>query len=139
MKNWLIGKDPDARKDWRQEEEMTEDEMVGWQHWVNVHEFEQALGVGDGQGSLASCSPWYCRVWLRDWTELIFFVELSLFKFSPLSTWIFWPFYNRSFRIIYFWYIFYRCVVYKYFLEVYNLFLPSWALFCRSKFCFNFY
>ena len=49
----------DAGKDWRQEEKgTTEDEMVGWHHWVNGHEFEQAPGVGDGQGSLASCSPW---------------------------------------------------------------------------------
>ena len=58
-KNWLIGKDPDAEKDWRQEEkEMTEDKNVGWHHWLNGHEFEQALGVGDGQRSLACCSPW---------------------------------------------------------------------------------
>ena len=50
VKNWLIGKDPDAGKDWRREEKgMTEDEMVGWHHWLNGHEFEQALGVGDGQ------------------------------------------------------------------------------------------
>ena len=48
---WLTGKDPDE-KDWRQEEKgMTEDEMVGWHHWLNGHEFEQALGDGDGQGS----------------------------------------------------------------------------------------
>ena len=46
-------------KTWRQEEKgMTEDEMVGWHHWLDAHEFEQALGVGDGQGSLACCSPW---------------------------------------------------------------------------------
>ena len=57
-KNWLIGKDSDAGKDWRQKEEETEDEMVGWPHWLNGHEFEQVLGVGDGQGSLAWCSPW---------------------------------------------------------------------------------
>ena len=58
-KNWLIGKDLDAGKDGRQEEKgMTEDEMVGWHHWLNGHEFEQALGVGDGWGSLACYSPW---------------------------------------------------------------------------------
>ena len=58
VKNWLTGKDPDARKDWRQEEEgMTEDEMVRWHRWLNGHECEQAPGVGDGQRSLASCSP----------------------------------------------------------------------------------
>ena len=60
-KNWFIGKDPDAGKDWKQEKGMTEDEMVGWHHWLNGHEFEQALGVGDGQGSLACCSPWGCK------------------------------------------------------------------------------
>ena len=54
-----MGKDPDAGKDGRREEKgTTEDEMVGWQHGLNGHEFEQALGVGDGQGSLACCSPW---------------------------------------------------------------------------------
>ena len=58
-KNWLNGKDPDAWKDWRQEEKrMTEDEMVGWHQQLNEHEFEEAPGVGDGQGSLACCSPW---------------------------------------------------------------------------------
>ena len=49
VKSWLIGKDPDAGKDWGQEEKATtEDEMVGWHHWLNGHEFEKALGVGDG-------------------------------------------------------------------------------------------
>ena len=58
-KNRLIEKDPDGGKDWRQEKKgMTEDEMVGWHHWLNGHEFEQASGVGDGQRSLACCSPW---------------------------------------------------------------------------------
>ena len=59
VKNQLIGKDADAGKDWRWEEkEMTEDEMVGWHHWHNGHEFKQTPGVGDGQGGLACCSPW---------------------------------------------------------------------------------
>ena len=59
MKNWLTGKDPDARKYWRQEEKGTaEGEMVGWHHWLDGHEFEQAPGVDDGQGSLVCCSPW---------------------------------------------------------------------------------
>ena len=58
-KNWLLWKDPDAGKDWRQEEKgTTEDEMVGWHHWLSGHEFERALGVGDGQAGLACCSPW---------------------------------------------------------------------------------
>ena len=59
VKCWLIGKDPDAGKDWRQEEKGTaEGEMAGWHHWLNGHEFEQAPGDGDGQGGLACCSPW---------------------------------------------------------------------------------
>ena len=59
VKNCLIWKDPDTGKDWRQEEKgMTEDEMVGWHHWLNGHEFEQVPEVGDGQGGLACCSPW---------------------------------------------------------------------------------
>ena len=58
-KNWLTGKDPDAGKDWRQEEKgMTEDETVGWHHWLNGHKFELTLGIVDGQGGLACCSPW---------------------------------------------------------------------------------
>ena len=57
-KNWLLGKDPDSWKDWRQEEKgMTEGNMVGWHHWLNGREFEQAPGVGDGEGNLACCSP----------------------------------------------------------------------------------
>ena len=62
VKNWLICKDPDAGKDWRQEEKgTTEDEVVGWHHQLNGHESEQAPGVGDGQGSLSCCSPWGCK------------------------------------------------------------------------------
>ena len=58
-KSWLIGKDPDAGKDWRQEEKgTTEGEMVGWHQWLDGHEFEQAPRVGDGQGGLVCCSPW---------------------------------------------------------------------------------
>ena len=57
--NWVIRKDPDAGKDWGQEEKGTmEDEMVGWRHWLNGHEFQQIPGDGNGQGSLACCSPW---------------------------------------------------------------------------------
>ena len=58
-KNWLIGKDPDAGKDWKQEEKgMTEDGMVEWHHRLDGHEFEQNLGVSEEQGSLVCCSPW---------------------------------------------------------------------------------
>ena len=62
MKNRLIGKDPDPGQDGRQgEKEMTEVEMVGWHHQLDGHEFEQAPGVGDGQGSLVCYSPWDCK------------------------------------------------------------------------------
>ena len=57
-KSWLIGKDPDAGKDWGQETGGTEDEMVGWHHRLNGHEFVQTLGDSEGQVSLACCSPW---------------------------------------------------------------------------------
>ena len=58
VKSWLIWKDPDAGKDWRQKKGTTEDEMVRWHHQLNGHEFEYTPGIGDGQGSLACCSPW---------------------------------------------------------------------------------
>ena len=62
-KRQLIGKDPDAGEDWRQEEKgMTEDEMVGWHLWHNGYEFEQTLGDSKSQGNLACCSQWDCRV-----------------------------------------------------------------------------
>ena len=60
-KSQLIGKDPDAGKDWRQEKGMTEDEMVGWHHWLSGHEFQQTLGGGEGQEMLAWCCPWGCK------------------------------------------------------------------------------
>ena len=60
-KNWLLGKDPNAGKDRRQEKGMTEYEMVGWHHQLGGHEFEQALGVDDEQGSLVCFSPWGCK------------------------------------------------------------------------------
>ena len=75
-KNKLTGKDPDAGKDWGQEEKgLTEDEMVGWHHRLDAHEFEQALGVGDGQGNLECCSPWGCKE--SDTTEQLNRTELE--------------------------------------------------------------
>ena len=62
MKNWLTVKDSDAGKDWRQEEKVTtEDEMVGWHHWLNGRDFEQTLDDSGGQESLACCSLWGCK------------------------------------------------------------------------------
>ena len=78
-KKWLIEKDPDARKYWRQEDnQMTKDVVVGWSHWFNGHEFEQTLGVGDGQGSLACYNTWGCKVHGHGWvTELNWVVFVS--------------------------------------------------------------
>ena len=72
VKSWLIWKDPKAGKDWRWEEKgTTEDEMVGWHHWLNGHEFGWTPGVGDGQEGLACHDPWgRSWTWLSDWTEL---------------------------------------------------------------------
>ena len=89
-KSWLIRKDPDAGKDWRQEEKgMTQDEMVGWHHWLNGHEFEQAPGDGEEQRSLVCCSPQGREESdMTEWLNNINSWELSLSfhnaGFSPL-------------------------------------------------------
>ena len=75
-KNWLIGKDPDAGKDWRPKEKgMKEDEMVGCHHWLNGYEFEQAPVVDDGQGSLGCGGPWGHKE--SDKTEQLNWTELN--------------------------------------------------------------
>ena len=77
-KNQLIGKDPNGEKDWKQEEKgRTEDETVRWHYWLDGHEFEQAPGVGDGQGSLAGCSLWGQKE--PDMTEQLNWTELKRF------------------------------------------------------------
>ena len=71
-KSWIIGKDPNAGKDWGHEEKgMTEDKITGCHQWFNGHEFEQTLGDGRGQGSLACCSPWVTKsqTWLQQQQE----------------------------------------------------------------------
>jgi len=71
-KNQFIWKDPDPRKDWRQEEKgTTEDEIVGWHHWLKGHEFEHTPGVGDGQGGAAVHGATKCWTQLSDWIKLI--------------------------------------------------------------------
>ena len=81
--NWLIGKDPDAGKDWKQEEKgTTEDEMVGWHHRLNGHMFEQALGAGDAQGGLMGCSPWSGKEsdtteWLTETEYTVIFIIMK--------------------------------------------------------------
>ena len=82
-RNWLR-KDPDAGKDWRQQKKgMTEKEMVGWHHQLYGHEFEQALGVGDVQGSLVCCSPWGCKE--SNTTEGWNWTKLSIIKLYSIS------------------------------------------------------
>ena len=97
---WLpdvIGKDLDAGKDWGQEKKgTTEDEMVWWHQWLNGHEFQSTLGVGNGQGSLACCSPWGCKEsdtteWLH-WgsyleSVLISFFYMQLSSFPSITYW----------------------------------------------------
>ena len=80
-KSWLIGKDPDAGRDWRQEEKgMTEDEIVGWHHWLDGHESEWTPGVGDGQGGLVCCDSWGCKE--SDMTE-----QLNWTDACPAAMW----------------------------------------------------
>ena len=74
--SWLIWKDPDTGKGWGQEEKgTTEDELVGWHHWLNGHGFGWTLGVGDGQGGLACCSSWGHKE--SDMTEQLNWTELN--------------------------------------------------------------
>ena len=91
-KSWLIGKVSDAGRDWGQEEKgTTENEMAGWHHWLNGHEFGWTPGVGDGQGGLASCDSWGRKEsdtneqlnW-TDWTVQLFQHLLLKTVFSPL-------------------------------------------------------
>ena len=82
-KSWLIGKDPDAARDWGLEEKGTKEvEMAGWHHWLDAHEFRCTLGVGDGQRGLTCCNSWGHKQletteWLN-WTELTFFLPTSV-------------------------------------------------------------
>ena len=96
-KNWLTGKDPDAGKDWRQEEKgMTENEMAEGHHWLSGHEFEQAPGDGEGQGSLVCCNP--CgdkEMGMTEWAwTTIMLLKINLFLYPVGSL------------VIYLWHIF---------------------------------
>ena len=92
VENWLLRKDPEAGKDWRQEKTgTTEDEEVGWHHQLDGHELDQALGIGDGQGSLACCSSWGHKEsdmteWLN-WTLKMTYLIKS-YKEKILISWI---------------------------------------------------
>ena len=85
VKYWLIGKDPDGGKDWRQEKGMREDEMVGWHQQLNGHEFEQTPGDGEEWGSLVCCSPWDHKesdktVWLNNNNHSSFFSPINIYQ-----------------------------------------------------------
>ena len=90
MKSWPVGKDPDAEKDWRQEEKgVAEDEMLREHHWLNRHDFERSLGDGERQGSLAWCSPRGCKV-RHDWPTkqevLLTVVDLEVLTHTYVHT-----------------------------------------------------
>ena len=92
-KSWLVWKDPDAGKDWGRKKGMTEDEMVGWHHWLNGHGFGWTPGAGDGQGGLACCGSWGLKE--SDTTEQLNWIELNVpdvalnslhfYSFNPLN------------------------------------------------------
>ena len=90
-KSWLIGKDPDAGRDWGQEKGMTEDEMAGWHHPLDGHEFEWTPGVGDGQGGLACCNSWGREesdmTEQLNWTEKTLKTTLSLTNSQVMQSW----------------------------------------------------
>ena len=98
-KSWPIGKDSDTGRDWEQEEKgTTEDEMAGWHHWLNGHEFGWTPGVGDGQGGLACCNSWDCKesdttkqlnwtqlkLWL-EWMNEVYTVSLQVEQMSEIN------------------------------------------------------
>ena len=94
-KSWLIGKDPDAGRGWGQEEKgMTEDEMAGWHHRLNGHEFGWTPGVGDGQGGLACCDSWGCKesdtTERLNWTEHRLYANTTSFYIKEFNIWGFW-------------------------------------------------
>ena len=90
-KSWLIGKDSDAERDWGQEEKgTTEDEMAGWHHWLDGHDFEWTPGVGDGQGGLACCDSWGCKesdtIERLIWSDLIWLKQSLSFTVVILKS-----------------------------------------------------
>ena len=100
-KSWLIWKDPDAGKDWGQEEKgMTEDEMAGWHHRLNAHEFGWTPGVGDRQGGLVCCNSWGCKE--SDTTERLSWTEL--FKsFAHFYLFIYFTLLEKSHHLLFGW------------------------------------
>ena len=100
-KSWLVGKDPDAGKDWGQEERrMTEDEMVGWHHWLNGHEFGQTPGIGDGQGGLVCCGSWSSKELVMterlNWIGTDYSLIINLIFFTKFCHFVITVFFTKS-------------------------------------------
>ena len=135
-KNWFLRNDPNAGKDWRQEDKgTTEDEMVGWHHQLDGNDFEQALGVGDGQGRLVCCSPWHCKH-----SDIIEWLNLSELKncFDLLK------YFKQSFHILYLILPMYDVLLFLLFLlhidhgallpKLFNILLHAWSACLPQKF-----
>ena len=105
--SWLIGKAPDAGRDWQQEEKgMTEDEIAGWHHWLDGHEFGKTLVIGDGQGGLTCCNSWGCKE--LDTTERLNWTDGSFLIFQwTLSWWLIWFYFISTLYSILFFQAFY--------------------------------
>ena len=105
--SWFIGKDSDAGRDWGQEKKgMTEDEMAGWPHWLDGHEFGWTPGVGDGQGGLACCDSWGCKE--SDTTEQLNWTEICVCFWTDTDKslkWKVWKFLNTEIHVYKFLYI----------------------------------
>ena len=99
-KSWLIRKDPDAGRDWRQEKGLTEDEMVGWHHRLNGHEFEYWELVI--QGILAYCSPWghKSQTWLSNWTKTTPRLAQEIVRFSLLLLFLWCYFFSQTLKLV---------------------------------------
>ena len=134
-KSWFIWKDPDAGKDWRQEEKgMTEDEMVGWCHWLNGHECEQAPGVGNGQGGLVCCGLWGHKesdvTEQPNWLTCLFLKQMSL---KSSTWWLFLP--SNSKPIQYEQNMLNTC---KHIILLLKVFEGGQSYFCFAYLCFPF-
>ena len=98
VKNWLIGKDSDAGRDWGQEEKgMTEDEMAGWHHWLDGCEYEWTPGVGVGQGGLACCDSWGLKeLDTTEWLNWIAQVKKELYEYQRVNPGLNKPYSNED-------------------------------------------
>ena len=141
VKSWLIVKDLDAGRDWGQEEKvMTEDEMAGWHHQLNAHEFEWNLGVGDGQGGLACCNAWGHKeldtTEQLNWTDIKKkkkIVNLHQYMFAwKITTLYSWLVNITSFSELLFWYFEIYFIWYSQTMQTIQLNIILWVQFSTS-------